>query len=767
MLTAPDGTQTTLEYAADPRLGLSAPIVSKEVMTTPGGRTSTRTFTRAATLSNPTDPFSFTTLTDTENLDGHISTRIYTKASKTFVDTSAVGRRVTTVLDAKDRVSSLTEGLGRTPSTFTYDPQGRLTDDVRGPLHQTYGYDSRDRLTTSEDAAGRGESYTYDGADRPQTLTDGVGGVASFSYDGEGGLTGVQEPSGKTHAQSLDGYSLLQGYTPPGGAPQQTLSRDNDGLVSAWNQSAGHTGTVSRDSGGRPTALSATGDTTNFTYSDNTDRPATASTDRAGSAQDQALALEWDSQLLTKLTYSGPATVASGTITLDHDGRDNLTQSRLQSGSTDVTTTYGYDNDDLRTSEDPTSGAAFTFTRGGALGELTRVDDTTGRTDYTYDGLGRQATTTGNVPTTTTRFSQTHTYDAGDLLATRDEDLGTGSTHLDYEYDGAGRLTKVKRGGSDSETYAYDADGNRTTRATPATGGTESATYDAQGRLATRGGISYSFDSAGFLAQRGSDTFNYGPQGRLLSANVGGDAITYAYDGIGRRTARTTGAGTETYLYGDPDDPWQLSASRDPSGQLTQYFYDPYGRLVSFERGGTRFYVFTDPNGSPRLITDSAGTAQKRINYDAYGDILSDSNPSFALRVGYAGGLKDPTSGLVMFGLRDYEPASGRWTSRDPILFDGGQTNLYAYVGNDPVNSVDPDGTGPSSGLVKMLLDCGQPPPESFEDAWRRMKREIGRKPNYVPPQPPLKDLPTPPSLIMPTWPPTLNPSKCCFNKNK
>ena len=198
----------------------------------------------------------------------------------------------------------------------------------------------------------------------------------------------------------------------------------------------------------------------------------------------------------------------------------------------------------------------------------------------------------------------------------------------------------MKRGGSDSETYAYDADGNRTARTTPATGGTESATYDAQGRLATRGGITYSFDSAGFLTQRGTDIFSYGPQGRLLSANVGGEAITYAYDGIGRRTARTTAAGTETYLYGDPDDRWQLSASRDAGGQLTQYFYDPYGRLVSFERGGARFYVFTDPNGSPRLITDSAGTAQKRITYDAYGDILSDSNPSFALRTAGPGAAK-------------------------------------------------------------------------------------------------------------------------------
>jgi hypothetical protein len=50
---------------------------------------------------------------------------------------------------------------------------------------------------------------------------------------------------------------------------------------------------------------------------------------------------------------------------------------------------------------------------------------------------------------------------------------------------------------------------------------------------------------------------------------------------------------------------------------------------------------------------------------------------------------------LVRFGARDYDPAIGRWTARDPIDFAGGDTNLYGYVGNDPVNQVDPLGRAP------------------------------------------------------------------------
>jgi RHS repeat-associated protein len=62
---------------------------------------------------------------------------------------------------------------------------------------------------------------------------------------------------------------------------------------------------------------------------------------------------------------------------------------------------------------------------------------------------------------------------------------------------------------------------------------------------------------------------------------------------------------------------------------------------------------------------------------------------------GWAGGLEDPDTHLVRFGARDYDPETGRWTARDPILFAGGQSNLFAYAGNDPVNRIDPSGLDP------------------------------------------------------------------------
>ena len=93
--------------------------------------------------------------------------------------------------------------------------------------------------------------------------------------------------------------------------------------------------------------------------------------------------------------------------------------------------------------------------------------------------------------------------------------------------------------------------------------------------------------------------------------------------------------------------------------------------------------------GSLIAISDNNGNIIKQIEYDSYGNILNDSNPSFEVPFGFAGGLYDPLTKLVHFGFRDYDPYTGKWTAKDPIGFAGGDSNLYGYVLNDPVNLVD------------------------------------------------------------------------------
>jgi len=82
----------------------------------------------------------------------------------------------------------------------------------------------------------------------------------------------------------------------------------------------------------------------------------------------------------------------------------------------------------------------------------------------------------------------------------------------------------------------------------------------------------------------------------------------------------------------------------------------------------------------------------KRIDYDSFGNIIDDTYPAFNVPFGFAGGLHDRDTGLVRFGYRDYDPDTGRWTAKDPILFAGGDTDVYGYVQYDPVNVIDPLG---------------------------------------------------------------------------
>jgi RHS repeat-associated protein len=86
------------------------------------------------------------------------------------------------------------------------------------------------------------------------------------------------------------------------------------------------------------------------------------------------------------------------------------------------------------------------------------------------------------------------------------------------------------------------------------------------------------------------------------------------------------------------------------------------------------YQVFWNPFGKPMVTGGLAITALDWIPF------------------GFAGGLYDSETGLIHFGARDYSPDLNRWMSKDPIRFKGGQANLYAYVGNDPVNRIDPTG---------------------------------------------------------------------------
>ena len=164
-------------------------------------------------------------------------------------------------------------------------------------------------------------------------------------------------------------------------------------------------------------------------------------------------------------------------------------------------------------------------------------------------------------------------------------------------------------------------------------------------------------------------------------------------DGLERRVGkRVNGVMAEAFLY---DGPFVI-AWLDGNGAVLARFVRAAGEATPeyMEKGGSLYRLVTDHLGSVRLVVEAAtGAVAQQIDYDEFGRVLSDSAPGFQ-PFAFAGGLLDRDTGLTRFGARDYDAETGRWISKDPLLFDGGSTNLYAYeyVANDPLNLVDPMG---------------------------------------------------------------------------
>jgi RHS repeat-associated protein len=168
--------------------------------------------------------------------------------------------------------------------------------------------------------------------------------------------------------------------------------------------------------------------------------------------------------------------------------------------------------------------------------------------------------------------------------------------------------------------------------------------------------------------------------------------LEYVSDGCNRRAGtKVNGTLVRQYVY---QSPLQIAAAFNQQGRvLARFVYASCPHVPEYmTKQGTTYRFITDHLGSVRLVVDAqTGAVAQRLDYDEFGRVLQDTNPGFQ-PFGFAGGLYDPATQLVRFGARDYDPETGRWTSKDPILFGGRQTNIYGYNFSDPVNFIDPSG---------------------------------------------------------------------------
>jgi RHS repeat-associated protein len=356
-----------------------------------------------------------------------------------------------------------------------------------------------------------------------------------------------------------------------------------------------------------------------------------------------------------------------------------------------VAINLGYDNDSLLT-----TAGDLTLTRDSRHGRIsgTTLGTVSDSSSYTtFGGLARYTARAGSNPIYDAQYAR----DALGRITTKTETIGGATDTLDYVYDAAGRLAEVHRNGTPEATYTYDANGNRIGASGVA------ANYDSQDRLTFLGTTSYVSTPNGERATKTSGgqatTYTYDALGNLLTVHLaGGTQVDYLVDGLSRRIGRkVNGALVQGFLY---DDRGRIVAELDGTGALVSRFV--YASRPSTPdymiRAGIDYRLVSDHLGSVRLVVKSDdGTIAQRLDYDAFGSVTTDTSPGFQ-PFGFVGGLYDRLTKLVRFGTRDYDAEAGRWTTRDPILFAGGSTNLYVYAGNDPVNRSDITGLDDTPG---------------------------------------------------------------------
>ncbi|MBB5872028.1 RHS repeat-associated protein [Allocatelliglobosispora scoriae] len=691
---------------------------------------------------------------------GVVSNNAYDAAGRPAVTWDVTGASWVTTYDLDGNVATEVDPSGVT-RIYTYDKNGRATSQKWGNYTYNYTYDKvgnqltasdpylktstfdiRGRLLTMKDALNNTTAFEYDAMGRPTKQTapgsletkwtydalgrmkkaeDPLGNISQYEYFADGALKKLTLPRGGEYTNTYDAAGRLDTETDPLGE-QTSYDYDGEGRATVITRPSGRTVTATYDLAGRQTQLVAVlGPTTvtrNFGYDD------------AGRLTSANVA--GDTTRNRSFSYSNRGLLEHSVDSFGDTAYTYNSGRRLATVTPAVgpVTTFTYGNRGLVATVRGATNRDFGYNSAAQLTDWTYGSGTATRNNatYTYDTTGRLTSVDNRV------YGAKLTYDtAGRVATVCDSKASTCTTTpklTTYGYDDAGRLTSnvVTQSGStlSSETYTWDADGNRTGVTT--NGGTPvTASYDLADRLnSTSDGVSYSYDDDGNQLTKGSGTsYDYNGFGELTSATNAGGTVTYGRDALGRVATRTSGTAVEGFSYdgqGESISSWRLNG-----GTATTIVRTPDGTPLA-EVTGTAVAQQVSQNIHGDLVglnddnSTSASTIRYKASFDPFGKVTSTSGTQ-PLPLGYQSMYTDAATGLVNMGFRSYDPSSGRFSARDSIvgsLSAPVTLNRYLYANGNPVSYTDPDGHWGSwlDSLGDMVSDAWDAVTDWVSDAW-------------------------------------------------
>ncbi|MHB8834493.1 MAG: RHS repeat-associated core domain-containing protein [Candidatus Methylomirabilia bacterium] len=563
---------------------------------------------------------------------------------------------------ANGRVWTATDPNSHT-FVYYYDGNGNLINIHDNTLGTDFSmeYDYAGRMKSKTDQMGMTTSFLYDENDNLKQVTDSNGGVATFTFDMNNRLTHVKDPKGQsTGKDTTYGYNSL------------------DQLVSVTDQIGSAYGYAYDAKGNLSTVNEPGGTTLTYTYNPTDNRP-------------HGLKLNGT----TKITYNNydnngnlkSMTDGNGTTLFDYDALNRI--SSYSNSYVGHAVSYGYD-------------ASGNMNKTSYPGSKDVV--------YVYDADNRLSTVTDWLPGDPTSYH----YDPAGNLQSVNNPNGTTST---YSFDLANRLTGLankKANGSVFSSYAFTLNnvGNPTRSIfdqpgiPTLTAANITSTFDDANKLTNAGGVQYDYDPEGNLFGYGGNSFSFDYANRLTQANIGGINNLYLYDGFGNRIARTKGDTQTKYVLDVNGEMSDVLAETDSGGNILNYYIYGHGLISKIDAATNQRHVYHyDTLGNTIAITDPSGNViTEQYGYDEYGKALSvsETHPNPFRYVGKYG-VMDEGNGLLFMRARYYDVENGRFISKDPIGFEGGDLNLYSYVMGNPVVGVDP------GGLREVKLKLGAP----------------------------------------------------------